>query len=274
MQSNHPDLWKQALPTLTPDGHKYDRGSVLVAGGPMECTGAARLAAMAALRAGAGLSTIACPQDALPVYAASLLSVMVRPYGSSKEFAALCSQKRYHACVIGPGHGVGEGTCEAALAALATGKPIVLDADIFSSFAGKRTVLADALHDRAVLTPHEGEFCRLFGGTLSDNAEREQRCREAAQQMGAVIVLKGQHTLIASPDGQMVINHDAPPWLATAGSGDVLAGITAALLAVGMPSFDAACAAVWLHSETARTLGPGMVAEDMVAMKMGQLVGC
>jgi NAD(P)H-hydrate epimerase len=248
-------LWAAAFPRASAEDYKYSRGHALLVGGfPM--TGAARMAARAAARVGAGATTIAVPPVALPTYAASLLSIMV---ARLPDLAKLLADTRISAMLIGPGAGATEATKAHALAMLATGRPVVLDADAISVFADAPQTLFAAIAGPCVMTPHEGEFRRIFTVTGS----KIDRARAAAAQSGAVVVLKGADTVIASPDGRIVINANAPPSLATAGSGDVLAGLVLGLLAQGMPCFEAGCAAVWLHGAAAAAFGPGLLAEDL-----------
>lgn len=266
---NHPDLWRAQLPAPRIDGHKYSRGHAVVVSGPMLRTGAARLAAGAALRAGAGLVTVAAPPDALAVVAAHLTAVMIEPLPGPDDLSRLLSDPRRNAVVLGPAAGIGAGTRALAAAALASAAAVVLDADALTSFEGGPEALFDRIRDRTapvVLTPHEGEFARLFpdlAGRGPDPAPRTDRAREAAARSGAVVILKGADTVVAAPDGRAAINDNAPADLATAGSGDVLAGIAGGLLARGLPGFEAACAAVWLHGECGRRVGPGLTAEDL-----------
>ena len=255
---NAPPLWQRQLPQLNPAGNKYTRGHALLCGGyPM--TGAARMAARAAARAGAGLTTLAVPQAGLAVYAAALTSIMVRPLAEPKDLAQLLADARFTALLIGPGAGLGESTREQALAMLATGRPTLLDADALSVFAHRPQDLFGAIRGACVLTPHEGEFGRLFAVA----GDKLARARAAAHASGAVVVLKGADTVIAAPDGRAIINSNAPPTLATAGAGDVLGGLIVGLLAQGMDAFLAAAAAVWLHGAAAAAFGPGLLAEDL-----------
>jgi len=255
---NAPALWRDKMPDISPAGHKYGRGHALIFGGyPM--TGAARLSARAAARAGAGLVTVAVPEKALPIYAAALTSIMVRPLGAVSDFPKLLDDKRFSALLIGPGAGLEPATKANVLACLAAARPVVLDADALTMFRDHPAELFDSIKAPTILTPHEGEFARLF----SQTGDKLTRARAAAQQSGAVIVLKGADTIIAAPDGRAAINANAPPWLATAGSGDVLAGFCLGLLAQNMPAFEAACAAVWLHGAAAQTFGRGLIAEDL-----------
>lgn len=253
---NEPALWQADLPQLNAQSHKYTRGHALVVGGE-RMTGASRLAARAAQRAGAGLVSMAVPSSVWPVYASAMDSIMVAPWDD-----ALTTDQRIRAWLVGPGAGLGEQTRRLTLALLATQRPCVLDADAISSFAQQPQQLWAALHEQCVLTPHSGEFARVFDVAL----DRLEAARLAATQCGAVVVLKGADTIIAAPDGRALINACAPPWLATGGSGDVLAGLVCGLLTQGMPAFEAAGAAVWLHSQAALEFGPGLIPEDLLAV--------
>jgi hydroxyethylthiazole kinase-like uncharacterized protein yjeF len=266
---NVPALWQSQFPIPKLDGHKYDRGHAVVVSGPSWSTGAARLAARGALRAGAGLVTIASPREALAVNAVDNLAVMVRPIDGAAELAGFLTDKRLDTLVIGPGVGMGSETCKLVLTALSGERAVVLDADAMSSFAGDPRRLAGAIKarttNRTIMTPHEGEFVRYFCA-LDERAKagsKLERARLAAELTGAVIVLKGADTVVAAPDGRAAISANAPAYLATAGAGDVLAGIATGLLAQGMPAFEAAAAAVWLHGEAASAFGPGLISEDL-----------
>src|SRR5579884_1801285 len=263
-----PPLWRDRFPVPRLDGHKYDRGHAVVVSGPSWSTGAARLAARGALRAGAGLVTIASPREALAVNAASNLAIMVRPVDGAEALGALLQDRRFNAVALGPGIGVNETTCELVLAALAGERAVVLDADAMTSFAKQPDRLAQALRRRyqpTVLTPHEGEFARYFGALDAQTTvgSKLERARLAAQSTGATVLLKGADTVVAAADGRASIAANAPPYLATAGAGDVLTGMTAGLLAQGMGGFEAASAAVWLHGEAANAFGPGLISEDL-----------
>jgi hydroxyethylthiazole kinase-like uncharacterized protein yjeF len=266
---NIPQVWRQGFPVPRIDTHKYARGHAVVVSGDLAATGAARMAARGSLRAGAGLVTLASPRDALAVNATALTAVMVRPIDTVAEFAELMSDKRLNACVIGPGAGVGERTCDFVLAALSNQRGLVLDADALTSFAQAPDRLFEAVkasHDpQVVLTPHEGEFPRLFSDISNKHPLRSklERVRAAAERSGAVVLLKGADTVVASPDGRAAIASNAPPWLATAGAGDVLSGMIGGLLAQGVPAFEAASIGVWMHGEAAREAGPGLIAEDL-----------
>nr|WP_308124467.1 NAD(P)H-hydrate dehydratase [Maritalea mobilis] len=258
-------------------GHKYDHGHALVLAGPMGRTGAARMAARAALRVGAGLVTVAAPGSAMMECAAQLTAIMLRRCDGAEDLAALLEDGRLNALCLGPGLGVGQGTCALVGAALQDpGRAVVLDADALTSFAEDPSALFTQLHDRAVLTPHDGEFARLFPD-LSERLRGEpdtgpaysrvDAARDAAARAGAVVLLKGPDTVIAAPDGWAAIHaaaYDrAAPWLATAGAGDVLAGLITGLLARGLAPVEAAASAAWLHVEAARAVGPGLIAEDL-----------
>lgn len=291
--ANNPLLWRTALPTQHPDAHKYTRGHAVVVSGPAESTGAARLGARGALRIGAGLVTVASPRAAFPVNAAHLTAIMLKPFDVPEGLAGILADKRRNAVLIGPGCGVGPATSRMVEISLASGAAVVLDADALTSFVAAAdpadsspggsvplgflpsapvhasgpdrlygAIKANAARP-AVLTPHEGEFQRLLGKLAGSRLER---ARHAAAESGAVVVLKGADACIAAPDGRAAINENAPPWLATAGSGDVLAGFITGLLAQGMPAFEAAAAAVWLHGAVAGAIGPGLVAEDLPEM--------
>ena len=255
---NDPRLWLSELPRPFLGCNKYDRGHALIAGGyPM--TGAARMAARAAARAGAGLTTIAVPEIALPIYAAALTSIMVRPLALPGDFDGLLVDRRFSALLIGPGAGTGEQTRGRVLAMLGTGRPTLLDADAITAFQDDPAALDRAIVGPCVLTPHDGEFRRLF----DPSGDKLTRTRAAARRSGAIIVLKGTDTVIAAPDGRAIVNANAPPTLATAGSGDVLSGVILGLLAQGMDPFLAAAAAVWMHAAAAAEFGPGLIAEDL-----------
>jgi NAD(P)H-hydrate epimerase len=225
------------------------------------------MAARGAARAGAGLTTIAVPAEALPVYAAALTSIMVRAAAAPADLDTLLADKRFNALLIGPGAGADAATRARALAMLATRRPVLLDADAITAFAADRQALFAAVQGPCVLTPHDGEFARLF----DSSGDKLTRARAAARTSGAVIVLKGADTVIAAPDGRAVINANAPATLATAGSGDVLGGMILGLLAQGMEAFAAAAAGVWLHGAAASDFGPGLLAEDLPDLLPGVL---
>lgn len=243
--------------------HKYKRGHCVVVSGPSSATGAARLAARAALRVGAGLVTVAGDAAAVSTLSASLTAVMVREAGTPAALQAMLQDKRLNAVVVGPGNGLGKATQEKVAAVLASGASAVLDADALSSFADRPEALFKLLNERCVLTPHEGEFERLFPGLLAKSENRIEAARVAAARAQAVVLLKGADTVIAKPSGEAAVNTNATADLATAGSGDVLAGIIAGLLAQGMAPFDAARLGAFLHGACGRIAGPGLIAEDL-----------
>ncbi len=265
---NGPGLW--ALPRPSADTHKYARGGLMVWSGPEFQTGASRLAAMAGLRVGAGAVTLAGVAAALRIHAAQLTAVMLAE-ADEDQFGRLLAGPKWRAACVGPGGGPAARV--AAVAALQSGKALVLDADALTAFAEDPAHLARLVrrHVRpVVLTPHEGEFARLFPDL---QGSRLARARAAAGQSGATVVLKGADGCIAAPDGRAAINVNAPPWLATAGSGDVLAGLVSGLLAQGMAGFEAAAAGCWLHGELGAALGPGLIAEDLAGDALRALMG-
>lgn len=265
-----PELWARDLRAPGLADHKYTRGHAVVVSGPMSRTGAARLAAEAALRVGAGLVTLASPPDALQVNACHLTAVMLARMEGASGLAEILADARRNAVVLGPALGVGEGTAALVAAALAAPAALVLDADALTTIAATPDPTFAAIAARpapVVLTPHDGEFARLFPdldprGRGADLPKTERAIRAAARS-GAVVILKGADTVIAAPEGRAAIADNAPADLATAGSGDVLAGLVGGLLARGLPGFEAACAAVWLHGDCGRRAGPGLIAEDL-----------
>jgi hydroxyethylthiazole kinase-like uncharacterized protein yjeF len=267
--ANEVPLWRSAFPVPRPDGHKYARGHATVVSGGASTTGAARLAARGALRAGAGLVTLASPREALAVNAAANLAIMVRPVDAADELREFLADTRHNVVVLGPGGGVGVEMRGQVMAALASEAAVVLDADALTSFADTPEVLFAAIAARrpraVVMTPHEGEFSRLFNDIAGDPQLRSklERTRKAASVSGATVLLKGPDTVVADPDGRASVAANAPAYLATAGAGDVLAGMIAGLMAQHMPAFEAASAAVWLHGEAARAFGPGLISEDL-----------
>jgi len=267
---NAPGLWQDVFPIPRIESHKYARGhAVIVSGGLFASTGAARLAARGALRAGAGLVSIASPRDAMAVNAMESPSIMVRAVDSADQLQALLEDRRLNAILLGPGGGVGPAMQEKVFSALGGERAVVLDADALTSFADNSerffTALANRASQSTILTPHEGEFSRIFRTICKKHSVKQKLevCRYASHETHAIVLLKGADTVVAGPDGRAAIADNAPPWLATAGSGDVLAGMATALLAQGMPAFEAACAAVWLHGEAARRVGPGLISEDL-----------
>jgi NAD(P)H-hydrate epimerase len=260
---NAPGLWSSSLRWGSPDDHKYSRGHLTVLGGE-RATGAARLGALAARRAGAGLATIASPRAALAVYQAAEPGNLVLEANDAGAIVELLKDRRRNSFLIGPGAGVNARTRESVLAVLGAARSVVLDADAVTAFADRPSDLFDAISSPVLMTPHEGEFRRLFPD-LSSVASKVERVREASRRSHATVLLKGADTVIAAPDGRAVINVHAPPSLATAGSGDVLAGIAAGLMTQGASALAAGAAAAWLHGESAyRFQRPGLIAEDLI----------
>ncbi|NOU05056.1 MAG: NAD(P)H-hydrate dehydratase [Hyphomicrobiaceae bacterium] len=269
---NIPPLWLAELPRVGTSGHKYTRGHAVVVSGPAHATGAARLGARGALRVGAGLVTVASPLDSVATNASHLTAIMLKPFEGPRGLADILTDARRNAVLIGPGCGVSIATRLLTQVALEFDAACVLDADALTSFTLDQsddpepvinhlfTLIKEKPDRPVVITPHDGEFKRLFPDLTGDKLSR---ARAAAERSGAIVILKGPDTVIASPDGSAAINNNAPPWLATAGSGDVLAGFITGLLAQGMSPWHAACAAVWLHGECANYFGPGLIAEDI-----------
>ena len=265
---NGPELWLPVFPHPDVLGNKYSRGHVVVLGGAVMC-GAARLAALAARRMGAGLATIAAPASVFDIYISAVEpGTLVAPFTGLKGFCKLLSDPRKTTFVLGPGAGAAKSTRNKVLAALKAGKACVLDADALSVFKEDSDVLFKALKASGgdvVLTPHGGEFARLFPALAKKQAVlgKLETTRRAAKRAGCVVLYKGPDTVVAAPDGRAAITANAPPTLASAGTGDVLAGFVGALMAQGMAAFDAAGAAAWLHAECANGVGPGLIAEDL-----------
>ncbi len=264
---NAPAAWAAALPTLSAEAHKFRRGHLTVFSGSATATGAARLSAEAGLRSGAGLAVLASPADALNANAAHTTAVMVNQVEDEADLADYLSDERRTTFVLGPGFGVSKKTRTFALAL--RNRRLVLDADGITAFRDEPHALFEAFgtgETRLVLTPHEGEFARLFPDVAADDAlSKIDMTIAAARRANAAVVYKGADTVIAAPDGWALVNENAPAWLATAGSGDVLAGIIGGLLAQGMPAFEAAAAGVWLHGEAGARLGEGLTADDLAA---------
>jgi hydroxyethylthiazole kinase-like uncharacterized protein yjeF len=258
---NGPALWLKRYPWPGVSAYKHTRGRLIVISGDAWSTGAARLASRAALRVGAGLVTLLSPPDALAVNAAHLEAIMLRPFETEMELEAMASN--VEAAVIGPAAGVTEATLSNVLALARTGAALVVDADALSVFRDEPDELFQVLDRDDVLTPHPGEFERIFPGLLKTAPERITAARKAADKAQAVVLLKGPDTVVAAPDGRAAVNINGSPWLATAGSGDVLAGLIGGLIAQGMESFEAACAGAWIHSACADMFGPGLISEDL-----------
>jgi len=258
-EENRPELWRERLPWPTGETHKHERGRLGVVSGKAYQTGAARLAARAGLRIGAGIVRVLCPPEAVPVLGPVLEAVMLKPFSTPEELEK--EAEPLDAVVIGPAAGLTEATAQNLVALARTGAVLVVDADALTLFEGRADELFACLDHDDVLTPHTGEFARLFPD-LADRP-REEAAAEAARRADAVVLLKGSRSVIAAPDGRLRVNTNGTPWLATGGSGDVLAGIIGGLCAQHMDSFDAACAGAWFHAEAARAFGPGLIAEDL-----------
>lgn len=264
MFENTPALWGGSYPFPGPETHKYHRGHLLVLGGKEPTLGASRLASMAGLRVGAGLVTLAAPTETYPIQATALTDVMVRRFDSAFGFLGIMADSRINTVLLGPGAGVGEKTAELVHDVAQRDKAVVLDADALTSLVGRLDVFTQDGIDNIVLTPHDGEFSRLFPG-LTKEQNRIFAARSAAVSSKCYIVLKGVSTIVASPDGRVSIASNAPAWLSVAGTGDVLSGIIAGLIAQGMPLFEAASAGVWLHGEAAMKAGRGLIASDLIS---------
>jgi len=277
---NDCSLWQECIPNIEWDAHKYTRGHAVVVTGDASSTGAARLAGRAALRAGAGAVTFACPESAIDTVAAHVTCEMIKRVDSADELEVILAHNRIKSIVLGPGMGVGRQTRAMVETALTSSASVVLDADALTSFENRLDELVKHIavtKGGVVLTPHMGEFKRLFGEYFSSgtsethNTEHKsatlnkiQLALDAARACGATVVLKGPDTVIANPDGHCIVNTNAPPWLATAGSGDVLAGTIAGWLAQGVYSFNSASIGCWMHGEAAMAFGPGLIATDIV----------
>jgi len=261
LRENGPDLWLEKFPWPGETAHKHSRGRLIVVSGEAWRTGAARLAARGGLRVGAGLVTVLSPPDALSVNAAHLEAVMLAPFETDQELAEAAEQAE--AAVIGPAAGVNDATLANVLALARTGAALVLDADALTVFRDDPEELFSILDRDDVLTPHPGEFERVFPGLLRGAPNKVEAAREAARRAGAVVLIKGADTVIAAPDGRAAVNLNGVRWLATAGSGDVLAGFIGGLLAQGMESFHAACAGAWIHAACGAAVGPGLISEDL-----------
>ena len=269
---NGAELWSAKYPWPKVDGYKTNRGRLVVVSGDAWSTGAARLSSRAALRVGAGLVTLLSPPDALMVNAAHLEAVMLKPFETEVELEAIASN--VEVAIIGPAAGVTEATLSNVLALARTGAALVIDADALTVFRDEPQELFSALDRDDVLTPHPGEFERIFPGVLKSAPERISAARIAAARAQAVVLLKGADTVICAPDGRAAVNVNGSPWLATAGSGDVLSGLIGGLVAQGMDSFEAACAGAWIHAACADAFGPGLISEDLpglVPMVLKQL---
>ena len=266
---NGPGLWAAQFPWPAVESHKHARGSLTVVSGGMTHTGAARLAARGGLRIGAGLVTVLSPPDAVLVNASHLEAVMLQAFSGADQLAEAAGKAT--AAVIGPAAGVNEATRANVLALAGAKAALVVDADGLTVFHQDPQALFMALREGDVITPHPGEFERIFPGLLKSSPERIAAARAAAERAGCVVLLKGPDTVVAAPDGRAAVNTSGAPWLATAGSGDVLAGFIGGLLAQGMQAFEAACAGAWIHGRAGAGFGPGLIAEDLPGLAPGVL---
>lgn len=274
-KKNNPDLWRSDLPKPKPESNKYNRGHLIVLGGT-EMTGAARLAAEAAMQVGCGVCTIVSAKETRDIYLSGPPHIMFESYKTLRDFSGHLTDPRRNACVLGPGAGRdnAEELRHCIEHVLRLNKLTVIDADAMNVFQDRYPELACELHGNCVLTPHEGEFARLFPFL---DGTREERVQKAARLTGAVILLKGHETIICNPDGDIIINDHATPWLATAGAGDVLAGMIGGFLAEGMPVLKACAAATWVHGEAALQFGPGLTAPNIICgipKVLKELDGC
>ncbi|MBB4399462.1 MULTISPECIES: NAD(P)H-hydrate dehydratase [Rhizobium/Agrobacterium group] len=262
---NSPLIWRDALPPADMETHKFRRGHLTVFSGPAHATGASRMTALSALKAGAGIVTIAAPRQALDVLSVTLTAVMNAQVDDADDLQSWLEDGRHGTFVLGPGFGDLEKARQ--FVSLLGDRAVVLDADAITAFRDHKEALFALVTSgtgKFVLTPHEGEFARLFPDLAADRMlSKIEKAQAASARSGAVLVYKGADTVIAAPDGWALVNTNAPASLATAGSGDVLAGIIGALLAQGTPAFEAAAAGVWLHGEAGHRAGDGLTAEDL-----------
>jgi len=262
------DILRPSMLAPDADAHKYSRGHAVIHSGPLLHTGASRLSAEAALAVGAGLVSLCGDRTALTEHAAHVTAIMLRE-GTIED---ALKDPRVKACTIGPGAGHGDALRETVLATMVHRRPVVLDADALTAFENDPTALYANGHDNVILTPHIGEFARLFSGTATD--DRRRAALQAAELSHCVVLLKGPETWVAAPDGRSAVNRHAAPWLATAGSGDVLTGLICGLLAQGVSAFEAACIGAWLHGDLGVRGGPGLTADNMLSHIPLVLRGC
>ncbi len=258
---NSPELWRHLMPKPTASNHKYNRGYAMITGGK-DVIGATKLAARAAQRIGAGIVVIASPEKSAPLYRLGLESVVVKSFRDTAYYNDIINDEKIGACLIGPGLGRDFSAQEKVLTTLRVGHKTILDADALSMFEGHEDLLFDTIDDGVILTPHEGEFAKIFPDL--EKLDKILKVKEAAKRSGAIIILKGSDSVIANPDGDVVINNNAPPTLATAGSGDVLAGIIVGLVSQNCDQFTACAIACWIHGEAANVFGQGLIAEDII----------
>ena len=264
---NKPEIWISSFPIPSRTDHKYSRGMVLINCGPKSKTGAARLAARSAMRVGAGAVKIVCDKSTVDILEPQISVELIDVVNNKQDFQNILKDKKITSILIGPGNGINDETKARALMALAFIDYVVLDADALTVFADNPEELFIDCYPHTILTPHEGEFKKIFGNKINDIEDRVLKTSEASKKSNTIVVLKGADTIIAAPNGEVVVNKSSAAYLATAGSGDVLAGIIASLVGINkMNAFNAACAGVWIHSKTGEKLGAGMIAEDIVDM--------
>ena len=263
VHENIPSLWGQCFPYSGPQTHKYGRGHMLVLGGKEPTLGASRLASLAGLRVGAGLVTLAAPTETYAVQASALMDVMVRRFDSAFGFMGIVNDPRIRAVLVGPGAGRGEKTFDLVKQVGAKKKSLVLDADALASLVDRVDIISQLKSPEVILTPHEGEFAKLFP-SLNFQENRLDAVTQAAEQTNAIVVLKGVSTIVAAPDGRASISANAPSWLSVGGTGDVLSGMICGLITQGMPAFEAASAGVWIHGEAGMAAGRGLIASDLL----------
>ena len=265
IKKNSPELWVDEYPFPKAIDHKYSRGMVLINVGPIHQTGAARLAGRSAMRVGAGAVKLVCDINAAAVLEPQISVELISVIKNKNDFQSLLKDKKISSVLVGPGNGISDETKARTLLALAFVDNVVIDADAITSFESNPKELFIDTYHHTILTPHEGEFFRLFGEKINRIEDKVLRTLEAAKLAGSIIVLKGSDTIIASPKGEVVINSSEAPYLATAGSGDVLAGIISSLVGKNkMTAFNAACAGTWIHSQLGELLGPGLIADDLI----------
>ena len=265
IKKNDPSLWINSFPFPVSSDHKYSRGMLLINVGPKFQTGAARLAGRSAMRVGAGAVTLVCDKETAEILEPQISIELISVIKEKNDFQKILKDKRISSVLVGPGNGINDETKARTLMALAFVDNCVIDADAITCFEDNPEELFIDTYPHTILTPHEGEFRRLFGEQIASMKDKVLKCIEAAKIAGSIILLKGADTIIASPDGEIVINSSEAPYLATAGSGDVLAGIISSLVGKNkMRAFDAACAGAYIHSKLGELIGPGLIAEDII----------
>jgi len=265
IRNNNPELWIKEFPFPSSFDHKYSRGLLIINCGPIYKTGAARLAGRSAMRVGAGAVKLICDDEAAKVLEPQISVELISVVKEKNEIQQIFKDRKVSSILVGPGNGVNDETKSRTLLALAFVKHVVIDADAITCFEKNPKELFVDTYPHTILTPHEGEFRRLFGDEIASIEDKVVKTVEASKLAGSIVVLKGADTIIANPEGQAVINSSEAPYLATAGSGDVLAGIIASLVGDNkMSAFNAACAGTWIHSKLGELIGAGLIAEDLI----------